>query len=720
MALTEAEELELLELEEAEARSKLEAARQAEEQVGRFGAIQTGLEQGVTLGLRERLAGVGGALGELYQRATGEPERPEIPLETAFQVQRERAAAELRQAEQAFPKTTTAAELVGGLAAPIPGMGGAAAAARALPVVGRVAAPLVRYGVPGAIAGTVSAYGRGEAGDIPAGAAVGLVGGTVVGPAAARLAEATVPKAQAVGQWLKKQAEERALKTVMIQKDIQKIAPEKQLEMGRAMLELGTIRPFKTAEGLRPGFEAAGEKVGEEIGALRRAADVELARKQGLQEGTLREVRQAVAERVAADRQQVAAATAQRDAAVKANEAAVREQVAELEAAKETLAAKLKNTVDVVEGKRAPRISEAQREAIATGAVPVEEAAQAPFTPASVPEVMALKGQPAAKKNKEIDRLATGMLASADERIEAATPVSVYGGRVTARPVEEYPEVVRAAFAAEGKARDKAIASVASGGVLDAPEPRSITELREGVGIDLAEAARRIREQILPKYQAPGLESAALQVAKLADAYEREAARGVNIEQANVFKNKLDKTVTKWFVPQGAKQTVLNEARKDVRNVLRDFVDENALAQLPEKQGQLYLKRKKQYEAVMRFLEATPSAMARDLGNRVVGMSEQLRGIQAAELGLGAMGIAAVQAVGRQARQRGASTSAYYGDRVSQYLAQKYGQDAVNRGVSGGVNAAAQYYRLSQQDPTFRKLDEEDRKTEQAGATSAP
>jgi hypothetical protein len=112
--------------------------------------------------------------------------------------------------------------------------------------------------------------------------------------------------------------------------------------------------------------------------------------------------------------------------------------------------------------------------------------------------------------------------------------------------------------------------------------------------------------------------------------------------------------------------------------------------------------------------------MARDLGNRVVGMSEQLRGIQAAQLGLGAMGIAAVQAVGRQARQRGASTSAYYGDRVSQYLAQKYGQDAVNRGVSGGVNAAAQYYRLSQQDPTFRKLDEEDRKTEEAGATGAP
>lgn len=720
MALTEAEELELLELEEAEARSKLEAARQAEEQVGRFGAIKTGLEQGVTLGLRERLAGVGGALGELYQRATGEPGRPEIPLETAFQVQRERAAAELRQAEQAFPKTTAAAEFAGGLAAPIPGLGGAAAAVRAAPVVGRVAAPLVRYGVPGAIAGTVSAYGRGEAEDIPAGAAVGLVGGTVVGPVAAKLAETTIPKAQAVGQWLKKQAEERALKTVMIQKDIQKIAPEKQLEMGRAMLELGTIRPFKTAEGLRPGFEAAGEKVGEEIGALRRAADVELARKQGLQEGTLREVRQAVAERVAADREQVAAATAQRDAAVKANEAAVREQVAELEAAKETLAAKLKNTVEVVEGKRAPRLSEAQREAIAVGAVPVEEAAQAPFTPASVPEAIALKGQPAAKKAKEIDRLATEMLASADERIEAASPVSIYGGRVTARPVEEYPEAVRAAFAAEGKARDKAIASVASGGVLDAPEPRSITELREGVGIDLAEAARRIREQILPKYQAPGLESAARQVARLADAYEREAERGVNIEQANVFKNKLDKTVTKWFVPQGAKQTVLNEARKDVRNVLRDFVDENALAQLPEEQGQLYLKRKKQYEAVMRFLEATPSAMARDLGNRVVGMSEQLRGIQAAELGLGAMGIAAVQAVGRQARQRGASTSAYYGDRVSQYIAQKYGQDAVNRGVSGGVSAAAQYYRLSQQDPTFRKLDEQDRKTEEDGATAAP
>lgn len=720
MALTEAEELELLELEEAEARSKLEAARQAEEQVGRLGAIQTGLEQGVTLGLRERLAGVGGALGELYQRAAGEPGRPEIPLETAFQVQRERAAAELRQAEQAFPKTTAAAEFAGGLAAPIPGLGGAAAAVRAAPVVGRVAAPLVRYGVPGAIAGTVSAYGRGEAEDIPAGAAVGLVGGTVVGPVAAKLAETTIPKAQAVGQWLKKQAGERALKTVMIQKDIQKIAPEKQLEMGRAMLELGTIRPFKTAEGLRPGFEAAQEKIGQELGALRQTADLELAKKQGLQEGTLREVRQAVAERVAADREQVAAATAQREAAVKANEAAVREQVAELEAAKETLAAKLKNTVEVAEGKRAPRLSEAQREAIAAGAVPAEEAAQAPFTPLSVPEVIALKGQPAAKQAKEIDRIATGMLASADERIEAASPVSIYGGRVTARPVEEYPEAVRAAFAAEGKARDKAIASVASGGLLDAPEPRSITELREGVGIDLAEAARRIREQVLPRYEAPGLEAAARQVAKLADAYEREAARGVNIEQANVFKNKLDKTVTKWFVPEGAKQTVLNEARKDVRNVLRDFVDENAIAQLPEEQGQLYLKRKKQYEAVMRFLEATPSAMARDLGNRVVGMSEQLRGIQAAQLGLGAMGIAAAQAIGRQARQRGASTSAYYGDRVSQYLAQKYGQDAVTRGVSGGVNAAAQYYRLSQQDPTFRKLDEQDRKAEEAGATGAP
>lgn len=719
MAFTEADELELLELEEAEARSKLEAARQAEEQVGRLGAIQAGLEQGITLGLRERLAGVGGALGELYERAVGGEARPQIPLERAFQVQRERAAAELSQAEKAFPKTTMAAELVGGVAAPIPGLGHAATVARTIPVVGRVAAPAIRFGMPGGIAGGVSAYGRGEAADIPSGWTLGFAGGMLVGPAAAKAVEATIPKAQAVGQWLKKQAEERALKTVMIQKDIQKIAPEKQLEMGRSMLELEAIKPFRTAEGLRPGFEKAQEKVGEELGALRRAADVELAQKQGLEEGTIQEVRQAISQRVAADRQQVAAAAAQREAAIKSNEAAIREQVAELEAAKETLAAKLKNTVEVAEGKRPPGISEARREAIATGAVPAEEAAQAPFPPLAVPEAASLKGQPSSKQAKEIDKLATEMLASADERVEAASPVSIYGGRITARPVQEYPEYVRAAFAAEGKSRDKAISSVASGGVLEAPEPRSIAELRAGVGVDLAEAARRIREQVLPKYQAPGLESAARQVSRLADAYEREASRGANIEQANVFKNKLDKTVTKWFVPQGAKQTVLNEARKDVRNVLRDFVDENTLAQLPKEQGQLYLKRKKQYEAVMRFLEATPSAMARDLGNRVVGMSEQLRGIQAAELGLGAMGIAAVQAVGRQARQRGSSTMAYYGDRVSQYLAQKYGQDAVNRGVSGGLNAATQYYRLSQQDPTFRQLDEQDRKAE-SGATAAP
>jgi hypothetical protein len=726
MALTEAEELELLELEEEEARAKLAAKRAEEERVGAFGAIGTGLEQGITLGLRQQLAGVGGMLGELYQRATGADGRPNIPLSVARQVQVERAQAELEQAERAFPKTTAAAEIAGGFAAPIPGLGEAVAAARALPVAGRIAAPLVRYAVPGAIAGAASGFGRrGEVSDIPEAMATGAVASAVLGPAVSRVAEATVPKAQAVANLLAKKAEERALKTMMIQKDIQKIAPEKQLPMGRAMLELGVIRPFRTAEQLAPGIEAAGERVGEDIGQLLTRADLELAKRQGLQEGSVREVRKAIADRVAADREQVRVAAEAQRAAARTNEAGIREQVAELEAAKETLTAKLQNTVKVAEGKRRSGLGEVERENIATGAIPAEEAAKVPFPPAAVPEVGAIKNRPAAQQAKEVDQLATKMLASADPRVEATGPAGIYAGRLTAQPVAEYPAGVRAAFAAEGKARDKAVASLAQGGTIDPPEPRSISELRQGVGIDLAEAARRIREQVLPKYQAPGLESAARQVSKLADAYEREAARGINIEEANRFKSKLDKTVTKWYVPQGAKQTVLNEARKDVRNVLRDFVDENALAQLPQEQAKTYLQRKQQYEAVMRFLEATPSAMARDLGNQYFGLGEKLTGIQAGQVAEGVLGSAltapamlGAQAVRRQLRTRGPSTLAYYGDVVSKYLAKKYGQDVADRSVSGTAAAAAEYFRLSQQDAQFR-AEEEQRKKAAPPATSA-
>jgi len=180
-----------------------QAGTQVGEAPGAFEAVARGLAEGATLGLSGRIAGVGSALEELGKRAGAAfvgSARPEVPLEQAFASGRAESERERIRAQAEFPKLTAAAEFAGGFAAPLPGLGQAATSARAVPAVGRVLAPAVRYGVPGAIAGAVSAYGRGEAADVPAGAAAGFVGGTVAGPLVTKAAEATVPRAQAVGR----------------------------------------------------------------------------------------------------------------------------------------------------------------------------------------------------------------------------------------------------------------------------------------------------------------------------------------------------------------------------------------------------------------------------------------------------------------------------------------------------------------------------------------
>lgn len=233
MALTEAEELELLELEAEEAAAKANAPIPAPGMDGQppaavpgtvdepgmvdprsfTGAAMRGFAQGGTFGFADEAGGALGVADELARRAFGSGGvYGDKPLREAlverYLLERNANRRELAQAEKARPVTTGAASLLGGLALPIPGAGAVRAAAQA----GKVGQAALRAGAAGTGVGALAGLGASEEATVLGQAKDALVGGVVGGltmaPLGAGAAKLTNAKAKAAQDALEKTQKE--------------------------------------------------------------------------------------------------------------------------------------------------------------------------------------------------------------------------------------------------------------------------------------------------------------------------------------------------------------------------------------------------------------------------------------------------------------------------------------------------------------------------------
>jgi len=231
MALTEAEELELLELEAAEEQARAKtvpapgmdgqppaAMPGAVEEPGMVdprsvtGAAMRGLQQS-PVGLGDEAGGVLGMVDEAARRTFGSGGvYGDKPLRQAlverYLLERNANRRELAQAERARPVVTGLAALGGSLALPIPGAGAVRAAAQA----GKVGQAALLAGAGGAGLGALAGFGASEeetAGGMAKDALTGgVVGGLTMAPLGAGAAKLTNAKAKAAQDALEKTQKE--------------------------------------------------------------------------------------------------------------------------------------------------------------------------------------------------------------------------------------------------------------------------------------------------------------------------------------------------------------------------------------------------------------------------------------------------------------------------------------------------------------------------------
>lgn len=284
MALTEAEELELLELEEQEAAAnggvipgpgpETQTARPTLEDEGTevFGvklpivlrpqarAAQDAALDTVALGTTPVLYGVGGALEEVGKRLGGASSRPLV--EAYLRAKNERKA-QLEKARKDFPAETTAGSLAGYVT-----QGVMLPAATATTLVGRAAQ------LGGMNAGLATAEATGKAvsddrtptvGDIALPAALGFAGGAgtaAASPVLARVAEKWAAKGVGVRAGIT-----NALRKMGITSD------EEVRQLGRQVLD-EKLLPFPFTKGaVAEAAEGLGERAGQKIGDVIDSAD---------------------------------------------------------------------------------------------------------------------------------------------------------------------------------------------------------------------------------------------------------------------------------------------------------------------------------------------------------------------------------------------------------------------------------------------------------------
>lgn len=205
--MTEAEELELLELEEQEARSRKPAPSGPS-------ALKSGIGgalQGVTLGFGDELGGALMRLGlgdgvQLGKGAEVSPDdSPEMralkqseaakrkALPTTYEIGRDLVRGGLKDAREANPKTFLAGEVLGGSLVPVPGGAAAAGATRGAKVL-RALAQGAGTGAVYGLGNSEASLGRGEYGDLATdtalGAGIGGVGGALAEGVVAPILEA--------------------------------------------------------------------------------------------------------------------------------------------------------------------------------------------------------------------------------------------------------------------------------------------------------------------------------------------------------------------------------------------------------------------------------------------------------------------------------------------------------------------------------------------------
>lgn len=721
MALTEAEELELLRLRKRKAMAQqaaipapgpeipAEAAPTPKDEKHNtlapdttLGAVARGFAQGGTFGFADEIGGALGAADELARRSFGGGQYADKPLRQAlverYLLERDANRRELSDAERTHPLTTGAASLAGGLALPIPGAGAAGRVGEKL----LKAAPRVgRFAAQGALAGGLMGVGAGDGlGDLAKGAAMGAASGAALGPATEWLAEKVTPTAADLANKLRETARTRALKTVMIQKDLKKIPLERQRQIADVALDSGTIEPFDNATDLHPKFEAARAEAGEDIGSTLGGIDDEMAAKVGLPDGRLGTIRNAVAERRAANKEWMDAdAAVQFDRAAEAKDAEeMRQAVAaeRMKAAKESMASQLESKAGAYDSAREagnvrPLRTDAELQALAEKLPPgpersaairelVERRVLAPMKPAAAP--------------------------SSGRKVPTLDEVKAIADRIPPGP--ERADAIRELMASKAAPPEPL-------------EPATEDEILDGLGVPMKDAVAMLKREVLPLFDDPALASQAKEVKRLIAGYEDHAARGVTLQKASSFKSNLQKTISKFDETPASQQARLNTQR-----VLDDFVEGQVLKHAGPDALREYVDSKAKYGAFAELQKHAKEAMDRNAGNRAVSLTDH--GVAGTVVvanpeatGTWKAALAAGSAfANKQLRERGSSAAAVYADRLSKYLRaapntrsptmnymlEEYGPTLRAFAARGPAAAATAYYLMSQKDQRFRELDE--------------
>lgn len=663
----------------------------------------SGFAQGGTFGFADELGGVLGMADEATRRAFGGGgEYSDKPLRQAlvdrYLLERDANRRELAAAEKAHPGVVGGSALAAGLMIPIPGAG----------VAGRVgenllkAAPNVgRFAAQGAVAGGLMGAGVGEGlKDVATGAAMGGASGAVLGPAVSWVADKVTPTAADLANKLRTEARERALKTVMIQKDLKKIPLERQQQIADVALDSGTISPFDNAANLEPKFEAARHEAGEALGETLGKIDNAMAAKAGLPDGKLGTLREAVSGRRAADAERVATETAvarERAAATKDAEE-MRQLVAaeRLKSAKESVASRLESKAEAYDAAREAgniRVlnSDAELQALAEKLPPGPErsAAIRKLVERRVLAPMKVRTAP------------TGQM-----KVPSMDEVKAIADRLPPGP--ERVEALRALMAA--KAQPPKI-----------PNPAPESEILKDLGVPMKDAVSMLRREVVPLFDDPALATQAAEIERLLAGYEEQAARGVTLQKVADFKTNLQKTISKFDETPASQQARLNTQR-----VLDDFVEGQVLRNAGADDLRAYKDAKVKYGAFAELQKRAKEAMDRNAGNRAVSLTDHgvagtvVLAQPEASGGWKATMAATSAFINKQARERGSSAAAVYADRLSKYLRaapntrspamnfmlEEYGPTLRAFAARGPAAAATAYYLMSQKDQRFRELDE--------------
>ena len=209
-----------------------------------------GYAHGGTLSFDDEIGGALGTIDELIRRPFGGGVYEDRPLKQAlvqrYLLERNANRREMAQAEKSHPVVTAVADLAGGLALPVPGVGEIKAAAQA----GKWGLAAARAGALGAGVGALSGLGRTEA-DTAGGMAKdvakdALTGAVVMAPLGAAAAKVSSGKVQAAQDALEKTRREA----------------EKAMRSARSALGGETSSAFRTLEQMEralndPGVDAA-------------------------------------------------------------------------------------------------------------------------------------------------------------------------------------------------------------------------------------------------------------------------------------------------------------------------------------------------------------------------------------------------------------------------------------------------------------------------------